>query len=59
LVINAEKCIFGLPSIDILGHRVDAAGVTLLPQYVSAVVDVPQPSTVKELQAWRAVCPAN
>ncbi len=59
LVINAEKCIFGVPSIDILGHRVDAASVTLLPQYVSAVVDFSQPSTVKELQAWRAVCPAN
>ncbi len=52
LVINAEKCIFGVPSIDFLGHRVDAAGVTPLPQYVSAVVDFPQPSTVKELQAF-------
>jgi hypothetical protein len=38
-----------VPSIDFLGHRVDAAGVTPLPQYVSAVVDFPQPSTVKEL----------
>jgi hypothetical protein len=52
LVINAEKCIFGVPSIDFLGHRVGAAGVTPLPQYVSAVVDFPQPSTVKELQAF-------
>ncbi len=52
LVIHAEKCIFGVPSIDFLGHRVDSAGVTPLLQYVSAVVDFPQPSTVKELQAF-------
>jgi hypothetical protein len=52
LVINAEKCIFDVASIDFLGHRVDAAGVTTLSQYVSAVVDFPQPSTVKELQAF-------
>jgi hypothetical protein len=46
LVIN------GVSSIDFLGQRVDAASVTPLPQYVSAVVDFPQPSTVKELQAF-------
>ncbi len=51
-VINAQKCIFGVPSINFLGHRVDAAGVTPLPQYVSAVVDFPQLSTVKELQTF-------
>jgi hypothetical protein len=47
LVINAEKCIFCVPSIDFLGHR-----VTPLLQYISAAVDFPQPSTVKELQAF-------
>jgi hypothetical protein len=52
LVINAEKCVFGVSSIDFLGHRVDSSGVTPLPQYVSAVVDFPRPSTVKELQAF-------
>jgi hypothetical protein len=51
LVINGEKCIFSVLSIDFLGHRVDAASITPLPQYVFAVVKFPQPSTVKELQA--------
>ncbi len=51
-MINVEKCIFGVPSIDFLGHSFDTAGVTPLPQYVSAVVDFPQPSTMKELQAF-------
>jgi hypothetical protein len=36
-----------VPSIDFLRHT-----VTPLLQYVSAVVDFPQPSTVKELQAF-------
>ncbi len=52
LVINAEKCVFGAPSIDFLGHRVTAGGVNRLPTYVSAVLDFPRPSTVKELQGF-------
>jgi hypothetical protein len=40
-----------LPSSS-LDTGIDAAGITPLPQYVSAVVDFPQPSTVKELQAF-------
>jgi cleavage and polyadenylation specificity factor subunit 1 len=52
LVINAEKCMFGASSIDFLGHRVDAAGVTPLPQYVEAVMDFPAPTNVKELQGF-------
>jgi hypothetical protein len=52
LVINAEKCVLGAPSIDFLGHRVTAGGVTSLPTYVSAVLDFPRPNTVKELQRF-------
>ncbi len=52
LVINAKKCIFDVSSMDLLGHRVDAIGVTPLPQSVSVVVEFPQPSTVKEIQAF-------
>jgi hypothetical protein len=52
LVINAEKYVFGVPSIDFLGYRADVAGITPLPQHVCAVVEFPQPSTVKELQTF-------
>jgi hypothetical protein len=52
LVINAEKCVFGAPSIDFLGHRVTPGGVTSLPTYVLAVLDFPRPNTVKELQGY-------
>jgi hypothetical protein len=52
LVINAEKCVCGVESVDFLGHRVSAAGVLPLPSHVSAVQDFLQPETVKKLQAF-------
>jgi hypothetical protein len=52
LVINLEKCVFGVESIDFLGQRVSAAGVAPLPDHVEAVTKFPRPSTVKELQGF-------
>ncbi len=52
LVINLEKCVFGVEFLDFLGHRVSAAGVALLPDHVEAVTKFPRPSTVKELQGF-------
>ncbi len=43
---------FGAPSIDFLGQRVTAGGVTPLPTYVSSVLDFPRPNTVKEVQGF-------
>ena len=52
LVINALKCVWGVASIDFLGHRVSATGVQPLPSHVAAVQDFPRPENVKELQAF-------
>ncbi len=52
LVINLEKCVFGARTIDFLGHRVTAEGVSPLPSHVKAVTDFPRPATVKELQGF-------
>jgi len=52
LVINAEKCLFGVAELDFLGHRVSAAGASPLPAYVEAVAVFPPPTTVKELQQF-------
>jgi hypothetical protein len=49
---QCRKSIFGVTSIYFLVHWVNAAGVTPLPQYLSAVVEFPQLSTVKELQTF-------
>ena len=52
LVINRSKCVFGVPSIDFLGHRVNAEGITPLEEKVSAVRRFPRPTNVKELQQF-------
>jgi hypothetical protein len=52
LVINAEKCVFGAPSIDFLSHRVTAGGITSLPTYLSAVLEFPHHNKVKELRGF-------
>jgi cleavage and polyadenylation specificity factor subunit 1 len=52
LVVNREKCQFSAESLDFLGHRVSAAGITPLPQRVAALRRHPRPGTVKELQGF-------
>jgi len=52
LVINAEKCCFGAQSLEFLGHRVSAAGVSPLATYVEAVTAFPPPNNIKELQQF-------
>jgi hypothetical protein len=52
LVFNLEKCVFGARTIDFLGHRVTAKGVSPLPSHVKAVADFPRPATVKKLQGF-------
>jgi hypothetical protein len=41
LVVNEEKCVFGQPEIEFLGHAVSAAGVSPLPQRVAALRSYP------------------
>jgi Reverse transcriptase (RNA-dependent DNA polymerase) len=52
LVINKEKCVFGQPSLEFLGHRVQASGISPLPDRVAAINTFPRPSSVVEMQAF-------
>ncbi len=52
LVINVEKCVFGAPSIQFVGHHLSAEGVEPLLENVSTVTDLPRPSTVMEMQMF-------
>ena len=47
-----EKCQFGVPSVDYLGHHVAAAGVSLLPSSVAAVKNFPQLVSTKQLMSF-------
>jgi hypothetical protein len=52
LVINPDKCLLALKSVDFLGHRFSASGIGPLPSRVQAIAEFPRPATVKQLQAF-------
>jgi transposase InsO family protein len=52
LVINLDKCIFGQPRLEFLGHVVHADGISPLQDRVKAVKEFPKPTTVVEMQAF-------
>lgn len=50
VAINPSKCIFGVPQLTFLGHRVDQYGCSPLPERVTSIQQWPLPSTKKGLQ---------
>ena len=52
LVIKLEKCQFGVPEIDFLGHRVNKDGILPLPEKVRAIQTYPKPIDVKGLERF-------
>ncbi|BHF64597.1 hypothetical protein SprV_0200760300 [Sparganum proliferum] len=52
VVINPSKCVLGVPSLDFLGHHVDAQGLRLLSSKVEAIRDFPLPTSKRQLQRF-------
>ena len=52
LVVKVEKCLFGVPEIDFLGHKVSSKGIRPLPSKVQAIEKFPVPTTVKQLEQF-------
>ena len=52
ILINAQKSEFAVPSLDFLGHRVSAIGITPLSSNVQAIMDYPQPTTTSQLRRF-------
>jgi Reverse transcriptase (RNA-dependent DNA polymerase) len=50
LVINAEKCIFGVRTMEFLGHQVSEKGIQPLHSHTAALLEHPLPTTIKQLQ---------
>ena len=48
IVINPNKCLFGVPEMDFLGHHISTDGITPLPDKVQAVRDFPQPQSQRQ-----------
>lgn len=52
LRLNRAKCIFAAPSVEFLGHKIDANGIHKADSHITAVKEAPKPSTVEELQLF-------
>lgn len=52
VTIQLEKCEFGVPALDFLGHHLDRNGIRPLQSRVQAINDFPVPSTVKQLREF-------
>ncbi|KAK3752626.1 hypothetical protein RRG08_008769 [Elysia crispata] len=52
LVIRLEKCLFGVSSLEFLGHQISKKGSSPTQAKVKVIQTFPQPSTVKGLQEF-------
>lgn len=52
IVINPSKCLFGVPSLDFLGHRVDSNGISPLPSKIEAIKQFPPPQSLTKLREF-------
>lgn len=50
--VKMSKCMFCQPSIEYLGHIVTASGVQADPQKISAMLEWPMPTTLKQLRGF-------
>ena len=52
LTLRQSKCAFGLPSIEYLGHVIDAQGLHPSVAKVRAIKDAPEPKSTSELKSF-------
>ncbi len=55
LIINQEKCVFGVTEVKFLDHNVTAAGVSPIASRVAAIQQHPAAMTMKELQGFLGI----
>lgn len=55
LVLNVEKCIFGVKQLNFLGCLISSKGISPLPEKVEILRNYPLPKTVNELRRFLAM----
>jgi hypothetical protein len=59
LKLNKKKCLFGVQTIDFLGHTVSESGIAVCESRKESLSQIPDPTTVKQLRqllgAWNYV----
>nr|VZI41386.1 unnamed protein product [Spirometra erinaceieuropaei] len=52
LQLNVDRCVFGINSLDFLGHHVDKHGITPLTEEVQCILSFPVPNTRTQLRRF-------
>ena len=52
LVARLDKCVFGVPAVDFLGHNISATGIAPLENKVKAVNEFPRLTSIKKVQEF-------
>eukprot|EP00794_Sanderia_malayensis_P001258 gene1258-biopygen485 len=54
LVVKASKCTFGADSLDFLGHRISASGISPLQSKITAICEFPEaaPTSLRQLREF-------
>ncbi|XP_053686293.1 uncharacterized protein K02A2.6-like [Sabethes cyaneus] len=52
LRLNRSKCVFAVPFLECLGHKIDHQGLHKSDKHIEAIRDAPRPSTPDELQLF-------
>ncbi|XP_061514505.1 uncharacterized protein K02A2.6-like [Anopheles gambiae] len=52
LRLNRAKCVFAVPSLECLGHKIDRHGLHKSDKHIAAIRDAPRPNTPEELQLF-------
>ena len=52
IIINPNKCLFGVPELDFLRHHIDQRGITPLPEKVQVVRGFPKPQSQRQLRQF-------
>lgn len=55
MTLNFKKCVFGKPTIELLGHKINSKGIATLPNKVEAIKNFPKPKLAKELRSFIAM----
>jgi hypothetical protein len=52
LIVNSDKCVFAVSTVDFLGHTVSVRGIKPMACHAAALLQHPRPAKVKQLQAF-------
>ncbi len=55
LAINLEKCVFAIPSLEILGHTISATGAAPTADHDAEIENCPPPQYIKQLQRFHGM----